>query len=192
MDFDETLAQVNITLGDTNNVTFSPEEKQRALQQAWNDSNVTEEYWDSSLTFDRNTSDYTKPSGVNNILDIYIYPDNSNTTNKEKIAQDLWEDFGGYIRFKNHANQYIEDGYTLYIKSYKKLDYESDSITGKNLQEYVIALGSWNTLGMLGYKKANLFLKNDTSMAELITLRRELQREIIRLRSSLPRAFVSV
>jgi len=192
VNFDQTLAQVNITLSDTNNVTFSPEEKTRATQKAWNDSSVVEEYWDSSLTFDRTISDYTKPSGVDNILDIYIYPDNTNITNPQKIAQDLWEDFGGYIRFKNYAAQYIEDGYSLYIKSWKKLDYDADSITGKNLQEYVIALASWETLGMLGYKKANLFLKNDTSMGELVTLRRELQREVVRLRSSLPRAFVSV
>lgn len=192
MDFDTTLAQTNIRIGDTNNVTFTVEEKTLALQQAWDDSSVVEEYWDSSLTFDQSTQDYTKPSGVDNILDIYIKPDNSTDTDYHKIPQNLWEDFGGYVRFKNDANIHIPDGYTLYIKSYKKLDYAADSITDRKLQRFVIALGSWNTLEMLGYKKANLFLKNDTSMSELITLRRELQREVTRLRSSLPRAFVSV
>lgn len=192
MDFDTTLAQANIRIGDTGNVTFSVEEKTLAMQQAWDDSSVVEEYWDDSITFDQSISEYTKPSGVDNILDLYIKPDNSNDTNQQKIDQNLWEDFGGSIRFKNNANLSIPDGYTIYIKTYKKLDYDSDTITGRKLQRFVIALGSWNTLEMLGYKKANLFLKNDTSMGELITLRRELQREVTRLRSSLPRAFVSV
>lgn len=192
MDFTESLAEVNIRLGDSNNVTFTVEEKTQAVQRAWDDSSAVQENWDSSLIYDNQTSDYAQPSGVDNILDIYIRPSASNDTEPEKVDQGLWEVFDGYIRFKNSAQTFIPNGATLYIKSYKKVDYESDTITNKSLKQYIIALGAWNTLEMLGYKKANLFLKNDTTMGELVTLRRELQREVIRLRSSLPRAFVSV
>lgn len=192
MDYEDTKTQLNITLGDTSNITFTIEEKDRALQKAWNDTYVVEDYWDSSLTFSYSTYQYTKPSGVNNILDIYVRPDNSTDTEPEKIAQDLWEDVGNNIHFKNGANRVIPDGYTLYIKAKKKLDYSTDSITSKTLQEYVIALAALNTLSLLGYKKANLFLKNDTTMGELIQLKREMEREVSNLRARLPRAFVSV
>lgn len=191
MDFDETLAQMNITLGDTDNVTFTPEEKQRALQKAWNDTSVVETKWDSSLTFDSSTYQYALPSGVDNILDIYIKSDNS-IDEPEKISQNNWEVVDGNIQFKNAANNYIPDGYTLYLKYNKKLDYNADTLDSTTLQEYVIALGSWNTLGLLGYKKANLFLKNDVTMNEMVTLRRELERELNKLRAALPRAFVSI
>lgn len=192
MNFDESLEAVNIRLGDTNNVTFTPEEKIQAVQRAWDDSAAVTESWDTSLTYDSATSDYTLPSGTANVLSISLRPSNSTDTEPEGIDQGLWEVFDGSIRFRNNARAYIEDGSSLYLKTYRKLDYDTDTITDKKLQQYVVALGAWNTLEMLGYKKANLFLKNDTTMGELITLRRELQRDITRLRSSLPRAFVSV
>lgn len=192
MNFDESLAAVNIRLGDNDNVTFTIEEKKQAVRRAWDDSSAVQEDWDETLTYDSQTATYTLPSGVANVLDLYIRTSNSTDTQPEKVDQGLWEVFDGSIRFKNNAQAYIEDGTTLLIKSYKKVDYDTDTITNKNLKQYIIALGAWNTLEMLGYKKANLFLKNDTTMGELITLRRELQREVTRLRSSLPRAFVSV
>lgn len=192
MDFSDTLDQLNITLGDSSNVTFAIEEKQRALQKAWNDSHVVDLSWDTSLIFDTQTYRYTVPTTLTTVKDIYISPSNSTSDEPEKIDSRLWEVVDGTIQFKNSANNVIPDGYRLYVKGNKKLDYNTDTITATNLQEYVIALGGYNTLAQLGYKKANLFLKNDTSMGELVTLKRDLKQDVTELKAKLPRSFESV
>ena len=56
MDFNTTLEELNITLGDTDNVTFTQEEKIRALRKAWNDPYVVDVVYDSSLVFSRTAS----------------------------------------------------------------------------------------------------------------------------------------
>ena len=61
MDFNTTLEELNIMLGDTDNVTCTQEEKIRALRKAWNDPYVVDVVYDSSLVFSRTTSDYTLP-----------------------------------------------------------------------------------------------------------------------------------
>lgn len=192
MNYDATYTQMNIKLGDTEDVTFTPEEKALALQEAWDDYAVTATKWDTSLTFSATSYQYALPTGVDNVLDVYISASNSTADEPSKIAQTLWEVVDGNLQFKNNANAYIEDGYTLYLKYNKKLDYATDTLDTKNLQQFVINLGAWNTLELLGYKKANLFLKNDITMGEMITLRRELERKVNKLRAALPRAFVSV
>ena len=188
MNFQDTLDELNITLGDSEDVTFTPEEKNRALQKAWNDSYVVKDIWDSSLTFTDGTFQYAIPTGVKKVKDIYIKPDNSQDE-PEKIDSTLWEVVGSNIHFKNNASGLIPTGWTLYIKGAQKLDYASDTIDSTSMQEYVIALGGYNTLTLLGYKKANLFLKNDTTMAELISLRREFKQEVLEFRAKLPRSF---
>jgi len=189
MNFADTLEQMNIELGDTNNVTFSVEEKTRALQKAWNDSSVVKVEWDSSLTFTTDTYQYSKPSGIDTVKDIYLSPTNSGVDFPEPISSDLWEVVEDKIQFSPLANRIIPNGNTLYIKGNNKLDYTSDTLGTTNLQEYVIALGGYNTLTLLGFKKANLFLKNDTSMSELIALRREFKQDIKEYRTRLPKEY---
>lgn len=186
----QTLSTLNIALGDTSNVTFTTEEKQRALTKAWNNSYVVTVQWDSSLTFDTSTYQYTVPSGLTTIKDIYISASNSTSDFPEKISNDLWEVVENKIQFKPQANNIIPDGYTLYLKGNYKVTVD-DTLDTVNLQEYVIALAGYETLTLLGYKKANLFLKNDTSMAELIALRREFKQDVIELRQKLAREFES-
>jgi len=93
------------------------------------------------------------------------------------------------IHFKKGASSYIPDGYTLYIKGRVKLDPTTDTLPSSNHEEYIIALGGYNTLTLLGYKKANLFLKNDTSMSELINLRREFKQDVREYRAKLLREY---
>lgn len=50
MDYSDTYDELNITLGDNDDVTFTPEEKARALKKAWNDPYVVKVVWDSTLT----------------------------------------------------------------------------------------------------------------------------------------------
>lgn len=189
MDYADTLDELNITLADTGNVTFTPEEKERALTKAWNDSYVIETVYDSTLTFSAGTYDYNIPATMTTVTDIMISPSNSTSDAPTTIDTNYYDVSDGVIRFRNRANAYTSSGYGFTVKGIKKLDPDSDTITNPNLQEYVIALAAFNTLTALGYKKANLFLKNDTTMAELVTLRREMEREVVRLRGMLPRSY---
>lgn len=52
MTFNETKEELDITLGDSEDVTFTPEEKTRALTKAWNDPYVVKTVWDTTTTFD--------------------------------------------------------------------------------------------------------------------------------------------
>ena len=124
------------------------------------------------------------------VTDIYLSPSNNTTSDfPESISPDLYEIVDGYIQFRNLANSIIPSGWTLYLKGNYKYDYTADTLPTDNLQEYVIALGSYNTLTLLTYAKVNLFLKNDTTLSELIALKRELKQEVLELRGKLQRSY---
>lgn len=192
MDFDDTLEEMNITLGDSDNVTFTPEEKQRALQKAWNDQWVTNEVWDTSLSFDMSSYQYAKPGTITTVTGIYIRPTGGTDSEPANIGRSLWSVVGSNIQFSSGANNIIPQGFGLFLKGRKKLSYATDTITDTTVQEYVIALGAYNTVTQLMYKKANLFLKNDTTMAELIAMKRELAGDVARLRGQLQTDFQAV
>jgi hypothetical protein len=190
MDFADTLAELNITLGDSDDVTFTPEEKTRALQKAWKDPYVVKRVVDSTQTFTLGVNRQALPATLTTITGISLSPSNNLSADfPSYIDSDLYDVVDGYIVWKNLANSIIPTGYTLYLVGNYKYDYTSDTITNTNMQEYIIALAGVNTLTALGYKKANLFLKNDLTMSELIALRRELAQEVIRLRGGLTRSF---
>lgn len=187
MDFATVLEQLNIQLGDTGDITFTPEEKTRALTKAWNDSYVVKEVWDT-LAFVASTFSYPVPTSMDTVKDIYTRRGNSTGDAPETLSADLWEVIAGTIQFKNGSSWILTDGYTYYIKGNKKLTV-TDTLDTVNLQEYVLATAGFNTLTLLGYKKANLFLKNDLTMAELIGLRGQLDTERKELRSKLARSW---
>jgi hypothetical protein len=187
MNFDDSKDELNTILGDSGNVTFSPEEKQRALTKAWRDPYVVRPVWDSSLTFTTTTYEYARPSGISVVMDIYLTP--STAENPEPIASDLWEVTGSTIRFNQTARNIIPNSTTLYVRGRYKLDPDTDTITESNLKEYVLSVAGYETLTLLGHKKANLFLKNDTTMGELVTLRRELKQDVADMRRSLPKYY---
>ena len=192
MNFDTTKDELNITLGDSEDVTFTPEEKQRALTKAWNDTYVVKVVWDSTLTFDSSVYQYTIPTSIDTVKGIYISASNSSSDNPEPIDSSLWSVIDGNIHFNALAGRIIPTGYSLYIKGGKKIDPDTDTLDSVGLQEYVIALAGYNTLMLLGYKKANLFLKNDTTVGELITLKRDLKDDIREARAKLLREFEAV
>lgn len=189
MDYQNTYDQMNITLDDTGDVTFSPERKARSMQKAWKDAYVVKKVWDETLTFTQGVFSYAIPASMTTVTDISLSPSNSSSDAPTFISQDLWEVVDGNIRFKNRANSIIPTGYTLYLQGNYKYDYTADTLPTDALQEYVIALGAYNTLTMLTYSKVNLFLKNDTTLSELIALKRELKQEVLELRGKLQRSF---
>lgn len=192
MTFDETLDELNITIGDTEDVTFTPEDKIRALTKAWKDGYVVKTVLDSTLTFSVGTYQYAKPTAITTVKDIYISTSNNTVTDPPtKIDKSLWEVVDGNIHFREAAYSLIPTGTTLYVKGNYKLTTD-DTLPTSELEEYVIALAGYNTLTVLTFKKANLFLKNDTTLSELIALRRELKQEVMEYRASQVREFESM
>jgi hypothetical protein len=190
LSFENAQTELNTILGDSANVTFTTAEKTRALTRAWNDSSVVSDVWDSSLTFTTGTYRYAQPSNVSAIQDIYVSATGASSPFPDPIDSGLWELVDGYIQFNSVADRAIPYGYTLYIKGHYKLTTDDD-IEGVDLQEYVLALAGVETLKLLAYKKANLFTKNDVTMGELVTLRRELQQDVKELRTKLRRSWES-
>lgn len=183
MDFTQSLEELNTILGDTDNTTFTPEEKERALKKAWRDSYVVATVFDDSLTYTSGTFDYAIPDTITTVKDVYIALSTSDAP--EPIPSDMWEVVDGRIYFNNGAGGYIPHNTVLTLKGNYKLDHEVDTIDSNSMQEYVTSLAALNTLTLLGYKKANLFLKNDTTMSELIILKRELQNDVTTMRRTL-------
>jgi hypothetical protein len=181
---------LNIRIGDTDNFTFTDEEKTQALTEAFNDDYVLREVWDTSLTFDVSTYQYAKPDGVDVVVDIYIRSSNSTDTEPAKIDSKLWEVVGANIQFKNNAEQIVPDGYTLYIKGKTKY-VASDSIAETNLQEYILNLSISNLYATFMHKKAFKFVKNDTSVSEIVATKREAERRVAEYRRRMPKAFQS-
>lgn len=190
MDFETATSDLDILLGDSANTTFTTDEKERALTKAWNDSFVVNTVWDDSLTYTQGTYQYALPETITTIKDVYLSVVGSTDPMPEPIDNSLWELIDGNIQFNQKADNIIPTGYTLYLKGNYKLTTE-DELERANLQEYVLSLAGYTTLTLLGHKKANLFLKNDTTMGELIAFRRELNQDVADLRRKLAKEWES-
>jgi len=187
MDYDELLDKLNIRLGDSDNFTFTPEEKQEALDEAFNDDFVISPVWNTSLSYSTGTYQYALPNGLTVVQDIYIKPDN-NQDNPQSIEGSSWSVVGTNIQFSGAPT--VPNGYGLYIKG--KYRYTTDdTVAETNVQEYILNLAQRHCLKMLGTKKALRFLKNDTSMSEVIAIKRELDAEIQSYRRRLPTSWES-
>lgn len=185
MDFNAALDELNTTLGDSANITFSADEKTRALTKAWNDPFVVTDGWDDSLTYTQGTYQYSSPFDA--VEDIFL---TGGTAPGDPISNDLWDLVVGNIQFNQRADNIIPTGSTLYVKGRSKFAI-TDTLDAVNLQEYVLALAGYNTLTLLSHKKANLFVKNDVTMSELLALRRELLTDVKEARARLPKHYES-
>lgn len=183
MDFNSFLAKLNIALGDSDNFTYTPEEKTRALTEAFNDPYAVTNTWNTTLSFTTGTYQYALPTGTTTVRDIYIKADNSQDY-PEKIDSGLWEVVGSNIQFMP-GSDVIPQGYALYVRGANKIGV-ADTVTDVALQEYILTVAQFRCLKLLGNKKINRFLKNDTTVAELITLKRDLEQDMMAYRRRLP------
>lgn len=188
--FAAALTTLDTILNDTSNTTFTTVQKSRAMTKAWNDSYVVNPVWDTSLTYTQGTYRYVLPATLTTVQDIYLSPTGATQPMPEPISNSLWEVVNGFIQFNQQADNTIPSTYTLYLKGNYKVTV-SDSITPVNLQEYVLALAGVETLRLLSFMKANLFVKNDVTMAELIGLKREFQNDVKEYRQNLPKLYES-
>lgn len=193
MTFATSKTQLNILLSNTSGFTFNDDEVTQLLTDAWNDKYaVNPLVWDSSLTFSVTPSptyQYAIPSTLSTVSGIYI--ERTSTDLPEQIDNSLWEVVGNKIQFTDKALQVIPDGYTLFLRGRYKVT-TSDTVTDTGLQQYIVALAGYNALRYLLLKKTMLFVKNDTSVAEIIATRRELYADLVHWRQQLNQEFIGV
>lgn len=184
MDYNAFLSELNILLGDSDNFTFTPEEKQRCLKQAFNDRYVVDTAT-GTFTYSNQTRAYALPAGITTVRNLQFntvdsWPQTLPGDSYEVINSTIYIDYD--YRFK------IPTGATMTVIGNDKLTI-ADTITKTNLQEYILTLAHYNTLALLGTKKTNRFIKNDTNMNEILAIRRELQQNILQQRQSLARNY---
>lgn len=187
MDFNQLKTELNIRLGDTDNFTFTSEEKTSTLTEAINDQDCVKPVRDTSITYSAGTFSYSKPSGIDRVTKIYVAPTSADPEERVELQ---WELIDGVIYFRENSD-ILPDGVTIVLVGYKKYTTD-DTITEKNVEEFVLALSQLRCLRMLGVKKALKFLRNDTSMAEIVAIKRELERDVADYRRRLPRVFEAV
>jgi len=184
MDFTALYNELNILLGDSDNFTFTPEEKERALTQAINDRYVVQTAT-GTFTYSATTRAYAMPAGLTTVRNLQF----STTSDWQRtLPGDAYEVIDNTIYMDYDYRYEIPEGATITVVGNKKLTV-GDTITKTNLQEYIFTLAHYNTLALLGTKKTNRFIKNDTNMNEIIALRRELQNNILQQRQSLARNY---
>ena len=184
---DEAQTELSTMLADTLQ-QVSEDRLSAAISTAWRDSYVTNQVIDESLTFSAGTYIYAVPTTVTTIESIGIKL--NATSGVSPLSNDLWEIIGSEIRFNSNVDRYLDSGTVLSIRGRRKvLDAETID-TDSALHDYVINLAAWNILKYMGISKIMSFLNNDTSMADVINFRRELERDIKYYRLQLTPAYV--
>lgn len=174
--------ELNRNLNDSANFTFTSDQKADALTRAFNDSYAVLPVWDNSLTFSISVYQYTLPATITTVSDVYLERDVSQFP--EAISRELWEVINGKLQFNNIAHWTVPDTYPLWLKGYYKVK-TTDTINDVNLQQYILALAGWNLLKTLTFTKLGSFLRNDTTVAELLNSRREMLNDVMQWRQQI-------
>lgn len=189
MDKAAILTKLNLRIGDTDNFTFSSDEKTEAVEEAFRDPYTAEYAWIDTETFSTSTFRQSLPATIDTVDNIYYKISASDFP--ETLPSDIWSARDGYIRWSRGARYALTDGSTIYIEGFIKLSTE-DTINDTTLQEYVINLSIYNTLKTISSAKIYKFTKNDVSVGELIAMRQQAEREVLKYQAKIAdRAFVT-
>jgi hypothetical protein len=193
MNFSTALSTLNNELGDGDNFALSAVEKTRALTRAWNDKYVVTEDVDTTNTYVNTTDAYDIPEEMRAVLHVYQEP--STDGFKKELPHDAWHIINTLgdrqIQVHRSYKDLLENNKTLHIHGVVKLT-TSDTLDTVELQEYVLQLANYNCVKMLLNKGTFKFLKNDTSVAELVALKRELQQDVEDYRRQAQTHFVQI
>lgn len=188
LSFSQTLTQLTTFTSQTSNFTFNSDELTQALQSAWNDTFVVNFVWDSTTSYVTGTSKYPIPATVTVVKDLYFT--RTSTDYPERISPELYEIVAGNIQFTVFAQQWLADTYTIYIKGQYKLA-TTDSLTNTALVNYVVNLAAEILLNNLVLKRTFVFLRNDTSLADIVRALQVVQNNVLRYKQALLREFES-
>lgn len=184
--FTQALTQLTIFTSQTANFTFNQDELTQALQTAWNDTYVCNVVWDSSLSFVLGTYQYPLPATLTTVRGLYFKRTTSDSP--EPISSDLYEVVAGNLQFNNQSRRWLGSTYTLYIKGLYKLT-TSDNLTSDNLVNYVINLAAEILLNNLVLKRTFVFLRNDTSLSDIVRALQTVQGQVLRYKQAILREF---
>lgn len=189
MEFADFLLELNLMLSDVSNFALSNDEKTQNLTTAFKDQYAISEVWDStSMVFSIGVYQYPVPTDMDAVWDIYL--ERSQDLNPEPISTDLWEQVDGNIQFFPSAQWKIPDQFQLFVKGGHK-NTITDTITDEAVQNYILSLAGWICLRNLAYTKLLSFLRNDSTIADIINLRKEMRADVQEYRNQLQTRFIS-
>lgn len=189
MDLDTLKSKLNIRLGDSDNFAFTDDEKELMLIEAIEDPYVTESRVDATLTYSQGTFEYELPDELSTVKDVYIKYGTTADPETVALPYDIIGNAtdGRFLRFKK-GSVVIPDGQTIYLRGNYKFT-STDTIDDVRLQNYILNVAQLNAMDSVGIKKILKFVKNDTSVSEIIAMKRELERKVAQHRASIPREF---
>lgn len=183
------LVQLSLLTSQTGNFTFTSDELNQALTQAWNDTYVVNQVQDSSITYTPGTYSYPIPATLDVVRQIKFI--RSTSDYPEEITPDLYSIVAGNIEFNDLMRRWVYDNYNLIIKGSYKVAV-TDSLLTQNLINYVLNLAAEILLSRLLLKKTFVFLTNDTTVQEIIASLNAIQGQVLRYKQALLREFESV
>lgn len=182
------ITQLNISLSNTAGFAFNNDEITRILENAYNDKYACLPVWDDSLNFDITQYQYQLPGTLTTVSAVYI--ERTSTNLPVEISANLWEVVNGQLQFSDRAAQSIPNGFQLFLRGKYKVTTD-DGIDDVGLQEYILALAAYNALQLLLLKKINVFLRNDTTVSDIIAAKREFYTDMVRWRQQVGAEFVN-
>ena len=181
MTFTDLLTRLNRELRDSDNNTFTEEEKVEALTRAVEDDAVCAVEIDTSNLFTMGTRDYPISDEIRQIYRMQLIGSSGALTPFDN---------GGYSFVANtltvdekYVNS-IPTGTTMRIEWARKLDVGDD--IPDYLVPYVLNMGIYYTTEVLASGKVNRFLRNDVSLSEIQTRGAMALRQADKLRRALP------
>lgn len=188
--FADALTQLKLLTSQTANFTFTDDELTQALQTAWNDTYVcipvTKE-----VDFVSGVWQYAIPTGMTTVTGIRFL--RSADDFPEPVAKELWSvnPATNSVEFSLIARNYFQDAYTVYYDGRYKLQ-TTDNLTTDALVNYVLANAAYILLRNLFLKRSFVFLRNDTSMSDIVNARRDMQGDMLRYKQALQRSFEAI
>lgn len=187
MQFADFLNQLNLMLGDVNNFALTIDEKTQNLTNALKDQYVVKQVWDNSLVFSISQYQYPIPATVSVVDDIYL--ERTSDQFPDPIDANLWEQIAGNIQFKTAAQWKIPDQYPIWMRGKYKFTV-SDTINDEALQNYILALAGWISLRNLAYTKLLSFVRNNSTINDMLNMRKEMKNDVMEYRAQLATSFV--
>lgn len=169
--------RLNTEIRDSSDNVFSSAEKTEALTKAIEDELVFTNVEDTTQTIVFQQRKYTLDTSYKAVWSVEA--DLAGDGFPVPIPMEGWEFKAPYLIIKRRYMN-LAAGVQLYINAAKKLT-TSDDIP-LPLEDYVLELGIQNCAVLLADVKVNRFLKNDTTMAELVARINLAERRVQRLR----------
>lgn len=189
MEFADALTALNTKLDDADNFTFSVAQKTDFLTEAWNDEYVVADVFNTDLlTFSSGTQEYdlTDIADTFSVTGIYYEPAGDGT-GFEPLPAGAYEMVTDTLLHISNTFRGLRDGATLAVKGYSKL--ATDEELPERIQDYVLKLAQLLALNGLMMKRLNRFLKNDTTMADILNAKNQLERDVAKYRQKFRRQY---